>query len=172
MGRQIPPKNDLALTKASPENLAYIAGFLDGDGGVIVQVKKAKTHASGWRLMFTICFYQDSRHEKPLFWFKRILGAGYISRRNDGMTELRINGYQKSREILEKLYPYAKFKKKQIKCILKALDLLRQKSFRALTKKDRQKIADAIIESRMETYQSGSKTMEKLKSDLEKIIKT
>lgn len=182
MGRQInPPNTDLALAKAKaenlalakvkPEELAYIAGFLDGDGSVIVQVKKTKTHAKRWRLMFTICFYQDSRHEKPLFWFKKKLGKGYISRRNDGITELRINGYKQTRTILKKLYPYVKFKKKQIGYVLQALILLQDKSFRDLSKKDRQKIADAIIKSRQETYQSGSKKMEKLKSDLEKITK-
>jgi hypothetical protein len=161
VGRQI---------KTSNTDLAYIAGFLDGDGSVIVQVKNTKTHAKKWRLMFTICFYQDSRHEKPLAWFKKILGAGYISKRNDGMTELRINGYERSRIILEKLYPYAKFKKKQIKYVLKALNILREKNFSDLCKKDRLKIADAIIKSRQETYQSGLKKMEKLKSDLKRII--
>ena len=159
MGRQI----------TSNEDCAYIAGFLDGDGSVIVQIKKTKTHAKNWRLMFTVCFYQDNRHAKPLEWFRRKLGKGYVSKRNDGITELRINGYESVREILEKLYPYAKFKRKQIGYVLKALNLLRQKSFRELTKNERLKIARAILKSRQETYQSGFKKMEKLRSDLKKI---
>lgn len=81
--------------------------------------------------------------------------------KNDGITELRINGYESVREILEKLHPYAKFKRKQIEYVLKALNLLRQKSFRELTKNERLKIARAILKSRQETYQSGSKKMEK-----------
>ena len=48
--------------KVKDTNLAYIAGFLDGDGSVMVQVKKTKFNPKGWRLMFTICFYQDSNH--------------------------------------------------------------------------------------------------------------
>ena len=60
MGRQI-----------SQTDLAYITGFLDGDGSIIVQIKKAADRTIGWRLMFTICFYQDTRHEKPLFWIKK-----------------------------------------------------------------------------------------------------
>jgi len=92
--------------------------------------------------------------------------------RNDGITELRINGYESVREILKKLYPYVKFKRKQIGYVLKALDLLRQKSFRELTKAERLKVAHAIFKSRQETYQSGSKKMEKLESDLKKITET
>ena len=54
------------LIKAQQTNLAYIAGFLDGDGSIMVQVKKTKFNVKGWRLMFTICFYQDSKHDRPL----------------------------------------------------------------------------------------------------------
>jgi len=108
VGRQI---------KISKVDLAYIAGFLDGDGSIMFQVKKAKNRTNGKRLMFTICLYQDTRHEKPLFWMRKLLGVGYISRRNDGMTELRINGYAQVKKILESLSPYLKFKKIQAKYI-------------------------------------------------------
>ncbi len=46
----------------SKTNLAYIAGFLDGDGSLMLQVKKRKDGNVGIRFMATICFYQDSRH--------------------------------------------------------------------------------------------------------------
>lgn len=38
-------------------DLAYIAGFLDGDGSVMVQVKRRSDTSKGWRLMFTIVYY-------------------------------------------------------------------------------------------------------------------
>ena len=152
-------------------DLAYISGFLDGDGSIIVQIKKAKDRKRGWRLMFTICFYQDSRHEKPLFWIQKKLGIGYISRRNDGMTELRINGYRKTKEILEALYPYVKFKKRQTKYVLKILRILEPyKGLSKLKKSERIRISKALLIARQETYQSGSKRTEKLKADLQKII--
>jgi hypothetical protein len=152
-------------------DLAYIAGFLDGDGSIIVQIKKVADRTVGWRLMFTICFYQDTRHEKPLFWIKKKLRIGYISRRKDRITELRINGYKQVKNILEGICPYVKFKEKQTKCILKILEILeKKKSLRKLDKKDRIKIANAVIRTREENYQSGKKKMEKLRSDLEKII--
>ena len=162
MGRQ---------TKIQNTDLAYIAGFLDGDGSVMVQVKKTKARLKGWRLMFTICFYQDTRHERPLFWICNKLGIGYISRRNDGITELRINGYEQTRQILERLYPWIKFKKKQIDYVLGILKLLKaNRNLSELKEKERIKIANAIWKARQETYQSGLKKMKKLRADLKKII--
>jgi len=52
----------------SKTNLAYIAGFLDGDGSLMLQIKKRKDGKLKRRFMATVCFYQDSRHEKPLSW--------------------------------------------------------------------------------------------------------
>lgn len=161
VGRQI---------KISKVDLAYIAGFLDGDGSIMFQVKKAKNRTNGKRLMFTICLYQDTRHEKPLFWMRKLLGVGYISRRNDGMTELRINGYAQVKKILESLSPYLKFKKIQAKYISLVLDILTKKKIKQLTKREKSRIANALVTARTQTYQSGQKKMEKLQEDLKSIM--
>ena len=71
----------------------------------MLQIKRRKDGAKKWRFMTTICLYQDTRHEEPLFWMKEVLGIGFVSRRNDRMSELRINGYKQVNEILEKLLP-------------------------------------------------------------------
>ena len=55
---------------------------------------------------------------------KKVLGIGYISHRNDGMTELRINGHRQVMQILERLMPFLKFKKKQAKAIINSAKLL------------------------------------------------
>ncbi len=39
----------------SKTDLAYIAGFLDGDGSLMLQLKKRKDTKLGWRFMCTIC---------------------------------------------------------------------------------------------------------------------
>ena len=98
-------------------DLSYIAGFLDGDGSLMLQIKKRKDARLKRRFMATICFYQDSRHEKSLNWIKKVLGIGFISRRNDGITELRINGFKQTKEILKKLMPFIRFKRKQAKAL-------------------------------------------------------
>ncbi len=113
-------------------NLAYIAGFLDGDGSIMLQIKKRKEGKSKIRFMATICFYQDTRHEKDLYWIQQILGKGYSSQRNDGMFELRINGYSSVRDILKMLKPYLKFKRIQAEALFEACSVLSKKKYKTL----------------------------------------
>ena len=56
----------------SKSDIAYIAGFLDGDGSNMLQVKKRKDTKRGFRFMATICLYQDTRHEKQLHWMRNV----------------------------------------------------------------------------------------------------
>ncbi|PIP22161.1 MAG: hypothetical protein COX38_02155 [Candidatus Nealsonbacteria bacterium CG23_combo_of_CG06-09_8_20_14_all_39_25] len=161
MGRQI---------KLKQIDFAYIAGFLDGDGSIMFQIKKRKDTLRGKRLMFTICFYQDTRHEKPLFWIKNRLGIGYISRRNDGITELRVNGHKQVQKILQSLYPYLRFKKEQVRYLFRAINILNKRKIDKLTKKEKKEIVNALIAARKQTYQSGKKNPKKLKADLKVIM--
>lgn len=139
------------------DDLAYIAGFLDGDGSLMLQVKNRKDRKRGWRFMFTICFYQDTRHSEPLSWIRETLGIGYLSHRKDGITELRINGFKQTKEILVLLVPYIRFKRVQAKMMLEVAQILISKRFSNLDEKNRMKIADAIENIRRENYQSGKK---------------
>lgn len=148
-------------------NLAYIAGFLDGDGSLMLQIKKRRDGKLKRRFMFTICFYQDSRHEKPLYWIKNILGIGYISRRSDGITELRINGYERIRSILKNLIPFIKFKKNQAEAMYKAVNLLCRVNNANLTKRDLRKLVNYILTIQRNNYVTKKK---KTKKDLLKIL--
>ena len=136
------------------QDLAYIAGFLDGDGSIMVQVKRRSDAPQGWRIMVTICLYQDSRHKAPLMWMRDIFGIGYLSNRNDHITELRINGYREVKRILLQLQPFIKFKRKQVAYALRIITCLEKKPIGKLSKKDRLVIADDIIALRGENYQS------------------
>jgi hypothetical protein len=148
-------------------DLAYIAGFLDGDGSLMLQVKTRSDTKRGVRFMATICFYQDTRHEKPLLWIRELFGIGYISRRNDGMTELRINGFEQVRNILTKLQPHIRFKAKQVQALIDACDMLSKKFIRELSQEELQKLVELTFVIRKENYKSRSVlTMEKLKSVL------
>jgi hypothetical protein len=145
-------------------DLAYIAGFLDGDGSLMLQIKKRKDGNKKFRFMATICFYQDSRHEKSLYWIRDILNIGYISKRNDGMTELRINGIKQIRDILKNLLPFIKFKKNQAIALLEATNML---LLVKLGTRDLLKIIDLIISIQDSNYKSRKK---KTKQELIKIL--
>ena len=142
-------------------DLAYIAGFLDGDGSLMIQIKKRKEGRLKRRFMLTICFYQDSRHDKALFWIRRILQVGYISKRNDGMTELRINGYEQIRKIIKDLLPYIKFKKTQANEIHKAACIFAGKKINELSKNDLLKLVNCIVTIQQGNYATKSKKTRK-----------
>ena len=146
-------------------NSAYIAGFLDGDGSLMMQIKRRSDSKKGIRFMLTICFYQDSRHDTPLFWIQKELGVGYISKRNDHMTELRINGFEKVEKILLRLLPFLRFKKVQAREIIKSARIL-QKS-RMSSGADNRKLTDSILRIQRENYATRKK---KTKEEIYKIL--
>ncbi len=140
----------------SEQNKAYISGFLDGDGSLMLQVKKRSDTKRGVRFMATICLYQDTRHEKPLHWMQRQLGIGYISRRNDGITEYRINGFAQVESILTQLKPYIRFKRKQTRALIRACSLLKKKPLDTLSERELRKIVDIVFIIKNENYKSRS----------------
>ena len=138
-------------------DLAYIAGFLDGDGSLMLQIKKRADGKNKIRFMATICFYQDTRHEKGLFQIRKILGIGYLSRRNDGMSELRINGFETVKEILENLVPYIRFKRVQARTLLDSCKILSKTKFNLLNRKQLTKLVNLILVIQNENYVTKKK---------------
>ncbi len=144
-------------SKIHKTDLAYIAGFLDGDGSVMLQIKKRSNTKTEWRLMCTICFYQDTRHAEPLYWIQQKLAIGYISKRNDGITELRINGYNQCARVLNKLKPFIRFKKIQVDALCDALTILLGKRIINLSLAEKKKLLDCIVKIQNNNYQSPHK---------------
>ena len=141
----------------SKTDLAYIAGFLDGDGSLMLQLKKRSDTKREWRFMSTICFYQDTRHETPLIWIQQVLGSGYLSRRNDGMTEIRINGFKRVDIILRSLLPYLKFKHSQALLMLEATEILSCKRASDLTELDLSLLMELILAIQSHNYVTKKK---------------
>ena len=138
-------------------DLAYIAGFLDGDGSLMLQIKKRADGKSKIRFMATICFYQDTRHQKDLLWIQKVLSKGFLSKRNDGMSELRINGYATVGEILKKLIPNIRFKKIQAKALFESCTILSKTKFSMLDRKQLTKLVDLILVIQNENYVTKKK---------------
>lgn len=96
-----------------------------------------------------------------------MLGIGYISRRNDGITELRINGYKQAARILRELLPFLKFKKRQAEAIYSAAKLLAQKARKRLTRQELQRLVNWILVVQKENYVTRKK---KTKADFLKML--
>ena len=151
----------------SKVDLAYIAGFLDGDGSLMLQIKKRKDGRLKRRFMPTICLYQDSRHEQTLTWMRQLLGIGYLSRRNDNITELRINGYQQVEKILKMLLPFIRFKKIQANALYQASKLLSGNAGRRMTENNLRFLVDCILDIQNNNYVTKKK---KTRQELLKIL--
>ncbi len=120
-----------------------------------------------WRFMCTICFYQDSRHDKPLTWIRKVFGIGYFSRRNDGMSELRINGFRQIKHIMQNLLPYIRFKQTQAKALLRASEILSERSTRQLLPADLRELINLMLVIQHDNYITKRK---KTRAELYQIV--
>jgi len=140
------------LVTVEPTILAYIAGFLDGDGSIMLQLHRREASKDTFRVKTVICFYQDNRHRQEIVWMKEVLACGYVYTRNDQICELRIEGWQRVYEVLLVLEPYLRLKKRQADLLLTMIPQLQQKS---LLKRD---IALLVQQMRDLNYFSSQRT--------------
>ena len=104
-----------------PTILAYIAGFLDGDGSIFFQLIRKKDYHLGFQIRATLAFYQKTENEQILLWLKEQFLSGYIRRRKTGISDYTIVEPKEVRRILELLKPYVRLKKKHIALSLEIL---------------------------------------------------
>jgi len=107
-----------------PTILAYIAGFLDGDGSIFFQLIRKKDYCLGFQVRTSIAFYQKSENEQILIWLKQQFSAGYIRRRKTGISDYTIVESKEVRRILELLQPYVRLKKEHVRLGLEILSKL------------------------------------------------
>ena len=112
---------------------AYIAGFLDGDGSIMLQLVHRKDYKFGYQIRASICFYQKSQYKNELKKLKEILKFGYIRDRNDGISEYTIVGINDVKQVLIMLQPYILFKRKHV---VEALKILNKIGYRRKILKD------------------------------------
>lgn len=144
------PKGNTVGRLSQREKLAYIAGFLDGDGSIMLQLRK-NTEGKIIRIKTVICIYQDNSHKKDIEWMQKILG-GYVYTRNDNICELRIEGFTKTLKILMLLKPFLRIKKKQASLLIKLIPKLQQKTV------DKYSVSEWIKKMREYNYYSSQRT--------------
>ena len=107
--------------------LAYIAGFLDGDGSIFFQIVPRKDYRQKFQIRSSIAFYQKTEYAEILDWLKKIFGAGYIRHRKTGISDYTIVDSKEVYKILKLLQPYVRLKKKQVELGLEILSKLENK---------------------------------------------
>ena len=112
------------FSETDQQTLAYIAGFLDGDGSIMLQPRQKDGKI--YRIKTVICFYQDSKYISEIEWICSVFGFGYVYTRNDHICELRIEGLQRVLEVLVALRPYIRFKRRQADLLIELIPLLQQ----------------------------------------------
>ena len=104
--------------------IAYIAGFLDGDGSVFFQIVSRPDYKLKFQIRSSIAFYQDTKNKEILEWLKEIFEAGYIRHRKTGISDYTIVEPKEVYRILKLLQPYVKLKKKQVEIGIEILNKL------------------------------------------------
>ena len=107
--------------------LAYIAGFLDGDGSIFFQIIPRKDYKQKFQIRTSIAFYQKTGYIEILEWLKSIFKSGYIRHRKTGISDYTIVESKEVKKILILLQPYVKLKRKQIELGLQILQKLENK---------------------------------------------
>ena len=111
-------------TKMTPLQLAYIAGFLDGDGSVLAQIVERKEYIYHYQIRFTVSFVQKTKRKYFLMQLQKEIGQGSLRDGNDGISELAIVGWQSVNTFLKQLQPLVRIKLKQINLVLKIIEQL------------------------------------------------
>lgn len=116
--------------------IAYLAGFIDGDGSIIAQIVKRSDYILNYQIKVSVNFIQRKERKHFLLQFKNEVGTGTLRDRNDGITEFNIVGINSVLPFLKQLQPFLRLKRKQANLVIQIIEQL------PLTKNDPQKFLD------------------------------
>ncbi len=112
--------------RVNPTVLAYIAGFLDGDGCIKVTITKRNYAKFGYYFRVIVSFTQHIRDRRVLVWIKNKLKVGSISDYDSPskhLSEYVIQDRKFNFRLLSNLRPFVVVKKKQLDLALEILSL-------------------------------------------------
>lgn len=102
--------------------MAYIAGFLDGDGAISAVIEKHAEKKFGFRVRVSLDFYQHKQHIALLKYIRKVFGEGCLCRSIRDTHKLSIRNQTSLKKILPMLLPFTRIKRKQIQIALRILD--------------------------------------------------
>ena len=102
--------------------LAYIAGFLDGDGAISALIEKHSEKKYGFRVRVSLDFYQHESNVEVLNYIRDFFGEGSLRKSINRTQKLSIRNQETLKRILPGLYKFSVIKKKQIAMAIKILN--------------------------------------------------
>ena len=117
---------------------AYLAGFLDGDGSIYVQLKPNKTYKFGFQIAPYIVLFQSQKDQKNFEQLCSMINLGYMRVRKDGILEYIIGKQENIIKFVNLVEPFVILKKLQIVLLKKIIaaksKVENKKDFQALAK--------------------------------------
>lgn len=117
---------------------AYLAGFLDGDGSIYVQLKPNKTYKFGFQVAPYIVLFQSQKDQRNFEKLCSMINLGYMRIRKDGILEYIIGRQENIIKFVKLVEPYIVMKKLQVallkKIIIAKSKVQNKKDFQALAK--------------------------------------
>ncbi len=107
------------MLKITQTQLAYLAGFIDGDGSIYVRLKPNDTYRYGFQIAPYIILFQSAKDEASFQKICQMLNCGYLRRRKDGILEYTIGRQEEILDLISKIKPYLILKKRQANLIEK-----------------------------------------------------
>lgn len=104
--------------------MAWLAGFVDGDGSINAQIVSRSDYKLRYQVRVTLTLYQSTERHHILLYIQKLLKSGVVRKRNDGMSEFCITGAKQLKEALLLLLPYLKLKKRQAILVLQIIEKL------------------------------------------------
>jgi hypothetical protein len=102
----------------SEVDLAYVAGFVDGDGAIMACIEPHREKKFGFRVRIVLKVTQ--KHKKDLIFLEKMFGCGHV-RPNSTTFDWILRDQQSLKLVLESLLPYSRSKRQQIKLALQIL---------------------------------------------------
>jgi len=101
------------MLKLTQTQLAYLAGFIDGDGSIYVRLKPNDTYRYGFQIAPYIVLFQSAKDEIHFQKICKLLSCGYLRNRKDGVLEYTIGRREEILSLIKAIKPYLILKRRQ-----------------------------------------------------------
>ena len=119
-----PRAQNLARAAASWTEVqkAYLAGFLDGDGSIILQIVNQPRRRYGFALRVSVVYFQKKSRRWHMLWLQRHCGGeGSLRQRGDGIVEYALRSKASVKTLSQHLLPHLRMKKRLARLALQIL---------------------------------------------------